>query len=144
MRRKIRPILLIALLAIISFGSFTIAYGVCAAYKNCWAYYDTGSNPLAGTGPYDPCNSWLKWTFKFHRTAQELGYTVIEYRILEASIRKPAHSDDFFANGDHQIWGWENVGPSSEHTLEIWRIGGSGGHFTNMEAIAQYYAGQAD
>lgn len=144
MRRKITPILLIALLAIISFGSFTIAYGVCSAHKNCWAYYDTGSNPLASTGAYDPCDSWLHWNLSFHRNSNNLGYTVIQYRITEANIHKNADSQDFFANGDHEIGGTEYVGPSSQHTLEIWRVGGSGGHFTNMEAVADYDAGQAD
>jgi len=95
MRRKMTTGLFIVLLAIISFGSFTIAYGVYAGYKNCVAYYDTGSNPLCSTDTYDPCNSWLKWTLKFHRTAKTDDVTVIQYRILEANVRKPADSRDF-------------------------------------------------
>jgi hypothetical protein len=142
MSRLIMALAIVGLFAFLPIGGMNSAFAQCEDQVSCWAANDLGDNPIAETGNYDSCDNYLNWTFKFYRNGTDnFTTTIIQYRISQANFYQNADSRDFGRYQNHQIGGkGVYVGPSNEHNLQIYRFL-SGGHFENIEAIAQYYAG---
>jgi hypothetical protein len=134
--------LMILGLAIVASAAFAIQNSAaqCSGYAYVEAMYDT--NLPKTSGPYDPCFSWLTWTYNFNRNSNYPNSTTIAFEVLGAPGTRRTYSDREYPNpGTYRFSETVFVGTTSYNEVQITRPSGPGGTFIIMYAEARYNNG---
>jgi hypothetical protein len=134
----------IASMILITLAIHSVAQAMCHTKAYCYAEDDTGGQPLAIDGPYDPCDSWILYEWEFYRTSQTGQRSAIRFTVMEGTTYKwySQHSSDDYEEGHYDGSGSAYVGSSSNHTLQIRRAspGLTSGNFEDMAVGVNYVA----
>jgi hypothetical protein len=117
-------------------GSHT-AFALCTDYAYKWAADDCNL-PVDTT--YDPCGSWLTWTFHFRRNSNEAGTgSSIKYSITSGNVWAVYYHSDYQHGEERTFSDTKWVGSISSSTLKIQRMTGTGCYFEDLWNRAEYF-----
>jgi len=111
----------------------------------CTGYAETGAiddNHLPVTsGPYDPCFSWLTWTYIFDRLNTPISNTIIAFEVLGAPGSRREYADWRYSPRNYEFSETQWVGPSTYNEIQITKVSGPDGSFGVLVARAKYTNG---
>jgi hypothetical protein len=119
------------------------AQAICRTEASAYMAYDT--SPQSEDGPYDPCDSYAKWSVKFYRTDKSTDYTILQWTITAQNGSLIDHHE-FDSRNYNSPYTWYNpqgtdyVGPSTWHKLTLKKATGPGGHFESISLDIDYVA----
>lgn len=148
MKRIIFIFGIISLIALIPMTSHNTVEAQCRVKASCYAADDTGEQPWCLDGPYDPCDSWITYTWEFDRTAQTGSPNAVRFTVMAGVAYKwySQHWSGNYEEGHYSGSGSAYVGASLSHTTQIRRAstGSNSGNFEEMRVGITYVADNPD